>query len=432
MNQTILIADDNPTVQRVTSDMLSRDGLAVVTVANGMAAIKKITALKPLVVLADVDMPGKDGYEVCEFVKAQPDLVHVRVLLAVSDADPYDQVRGEQVGPDGVIKKPFDAAELSLLVAKSIEQAQALCPPTAAAEVLPAIAPAEAHWVPDAAPDGETAAPGDPGFPEPSPTEHVIPPARDESGAGAAAGETLDEVDTPDSGECAGITSTALAADLPVVLLESELPSQCALEEDSEAPVDLADADDQANSKIVDGIGPTDDLSCEPAPSCDSVSVAPLNPSAERIEAAFDGVLTTVEDVPEQSQTPVQDAQPKEDTEEKAFDPAVSPSCIAPAPEDSFEPHVVATPTEAVVAPYPPPAATARAADCAASLEKPDGRAAAPQTFVDLSLVASVIHVVVNRMAPPALSAEMLLDLERTVSDEIIAELFPDPPNNPR
>ncbi|MGH9772262.1 MAG: response regulator [Candidatus Acidiferrales bacterium] len=428
MNPTILIADDNLTVQRVASDMLSRDGLVVVTVANGVAAIKKIAALKPLVVLADVDMPGKDGYEVCEFVKAQPDLVHVRVLLAVSDADPYDQERGEQVGPDGVIKKPFDAAELSLLVAKSIEQAQALCPPSAAAEVPPAVASTEVHWVPEtapeAAPDAQTAAPDDPGFPEPSPTENTIPPDRDEGGAGAAAGETVDESDAG-ADQCAGISSNVLAADLPVVLPERELPSQCALEEDSAAPVDLADTDDQANARIVDGISPTDDLACEAAPSFDPVSVAPLNSSQEGIDTAFNGVSATVEDLPEQSQTSVQDAQAKVATEEKAVDPAASPSCVAPPPEDGSEPIVLDRPAAAAVAPYPPQPAAACATECAASSQKLDGHAATPPPSVDLSLVASVIHVVVNRMAPPAFSPEMLLDLERRISDEIIAELFP-------
>src|SRR5579863_2896924 len=129
MHRSILVADDNLTIQRMASEMLSQEGLEVTTVANGMAAIKKLPTLKPLVVVADVDMPGKDGYEVCEFVKSQPDLNYIRVLLVVSDTDPYDHARGSLMQVDGIIRKPFDRQELVSVVMKCVDQAQALRPP---------------------------------------------------------------------------------------------------------------------------------------------------------------------------------------------------------------------------------------------------------------------------------------------------------------
>lgn len=128
MSRTVLVADDNLTMQRVASEILSQAGLDVVTVANGVAAIKKLPALKPLVVLADADMPGKDGYEVCDFVKNQPELSYVRVLLAVSDMDPYDQERGVRAQVDGIIKKPFDREQLVSTVARWLAQAETLSP----------------------------------------------------------------------------------------------------------------------------------------------------------------------------------------------------------------------------------------------------------------------------------------------------------------
>lgn len=124
MAQTILVADDNPTMQRVASSMLSGQGLDVVTVANGVAAIKKITEALPVLVVADADMPGKDGYEVCEFVKNHPDLRHVHVLIAVTDADLYDTARGHEVRADGVIKKPFRQEDLASALALCTTQAE--------------------------------------------------------------------------------------------------------------------------------------------------------------------------------------------------------------------------------------------------------------------------------------------------------------------
>jgi len=77
----ILVADDNLTIQRMASGILMSEGLEVVTVSNGVAAIRKLATAKPLVIVADVSMPGKDGYEVCDFVKSSPELGDVSVLL---------------------------------------------------------------------------------------------------------------------------------------------------------------------------------------------------------------------------------------------------------------------------------------------------------------------------------------------------------------
>jgi CheY-like chemotaxis protein len=116
--RSILIADDSLTVQRIAQKILREEGFEVETVSNGVAAVKKLPALQPVLVLADVSMPGKDGYEVCEFVKTSADLLHVPVLLVGSDLEPYDEQRGQQVRADGIIKKPFTAQDLIDMVAK--------------------------------------------------------------------------------------------------------------------------------------------------------------------------------------------------------------------------------------------------------------------------------------------------------------------------
>ena len=158
MSRIVLVADDSPTIQKRALGILKGQGFEVETVSNGVAAIKRLAVLHPVVVLADVSMPGRDGYEVCEFVKKSPEHSHVPVLLVASDMEPYDAPRGEQVGADGIIKKPFEARDLISIVEKFAEQFEAATiafppPPIApAAKPEPAGEFAAFGQEPDAAP----------------------------------------------------------------------------------------------------------------------------------------------------------------------------------------------------------------------------------------------------------------------------------------
>ena len=125
MARIVLIADDSPTIQKRAMGILKGEGFEVETVSNGVAAIKRLAVLRPVVVLADVSMPGRDGYEVCDFVKKSPELSQVPVLLVASDMEPYDSARGASVKADGIIKKPFEARELISAVVKFAEQFEA-------------------------------------------------------------------------------------------------------------------------------------------------------------------------------------------------------------------------------------------------------------------------------------------------------------------
>ena len=134
MGRTVLVADDSPSIQNKAKGILTGEGLEVVTVSNGVAAIKKLPSVKPSLVIADVAMPGRDGYEVCEFVKNSPELSFVPVVLVFSDVDPYDDQRGARARADATIKKspgerdPFDHEELVAMVAKFLAQAETAAP----------------------------------------------------------------------------------------------------------------------------------------------------------------------------------------------------------------------------------------------------------------------------------------------------------------
>lgn len=131
MARMVLVADDSPTIQKRALGILKGEGFEVETVSNGVAAIKRLAVLRPSVVLADVSMPGRDGYEVCEFVKKSAEHARVPVLLVASDMEPYDDARGAQVRADGIIKKPFEPQDLVDIVVRFAErfEAETAAPP---------------------------------------------------------------------------------------------------------------------------------------------------------------------------------------------------------------------------------------------------------------------------------------------------------------
>ena len=104
---TILVADDNSNIQKMVSLVFKEKGIRVVAVGNGEAACRKVPEVRPDVVLADVFMPVRNGYEVCEFVKQDPQFAETPVILLVGAFDPLDEKEAQRVGANGVLKKPF-------------------------------------------------------------------------------------------------------------------------------------------------------------------------------------------------------------------------------------------------------------------------------------------------------------------------------------
>src|SRR6266478_5414278 len=86
----ILVADDNSNIQKMVGLALKDQGIDVVAVGNGEAAVRKISDIRPDLVLADVFMPVRNGYEVCKYVKDDPSLAHIPVILLVGAFDPPD------------------------------------------------------------------------------------------------------------------------------------------------------------------------------------------------------------------------------------------------------------------------------------------------------------------------------------------------------
>jgi CheY-like chemotaxis protein len=133
MAKTLLLADDSVTIQKVVNISFASEDVTLVTVDNGDDAIERAKETRPDLVLADVVMPGKNGYEVCEAIKADPDLRHIPVLLLTGTFEAFDEERAAQVGAAGHVSKPFEA---QTLVTRVKELLAATPPPPAEAETM--------------------------------------------------------------------------------------------------------------------------------------------------------------------------------------------------------------------------------------------------------------------------------------------------------
>src|SRR6202022_3924091 len=116
----ILVADDNSNVQKTVTLALADLGVEVVSVNNGEAAVRKLADMSPDLVLADIFMPVRNGYEVCEYVKNDPRFAHVPVVLLVGAFDPLDEREVQRVGADGILKKPFVPPDPLITMVKTL------------------------------------------------------------------------------------------------------------------------------------------------------------------------------------------------------------------------------------------------------------------------------------------------------------------------
>ena len=108
MPHTLLLADDSVTIQRVIELTFADEDVNVVAVSDGDQAIQRIEAAPPDIVLADIGMPGKNGYEVAQYIRDSPKLSHIPVVLLTGAFEPVDQARANEAGCDGVLAKPFE------------------------------------------------------------------------------------------------------------------------------------------------------------------------------------------------------------------------------------------------------------------------------------------------------------------------------------
>ncbi len=138
----LLLADDSVTIRKVVELAFSDESVEVFVVADGEAAMLKFVEVQPDIVLVDVEMPGPNGYQICEMIKQDEATRHIPVLLLVGSFEPFDQDEAERVEADGFLTKPFHSVRDlvarvgDLLGGETAEPAPIITPETADIEEL--------------------------------------------------------------------------------------------------------------------------------------------------------------------------------------------------------------------------------------------------------------------------------------------------------
>lgn len=136
----LLLADDSVTIQKVVRLSFAGEDIEVWTADNGDAAVEALERNRPDIVLTDIYMPGRSGFAVCEYIKSNPQLSHIPVILLVGIFEPFDQEEASRARCDGVLTKPFETQQLIHMVEELLHGGLTQARPAemqAAAEELP-------------------------------------------------------------------------------------------------------------------------------------------------------------------------------------------------------------------------------------------------------------------------------------------------------
>jgi CheY-like chemotaxis protein len=105
--------------------ILREEGFEVVSLTDGNAAMLRLADVDPDLILADVFLPGKSGFELCRYVKSEPRFKHVRVVLTAGLLEPFDEDEARRAGCDAILKKPFEATKVVSTIDPLVKEAQA-------------------------------------------------------------------------------------------------------------------------------------------------------------------------------------------------------------------------------------------------------------------------------------------------------------------
>ena len=112
MGKQVLIADDEPNIAAALEYLLQRSGYQVSIARNGDEALQLIEQNRPDLVLLDVMMPGRSGYEVCQVMRAREDWRHIKIVVLTAKGREADANKGLALGADLYITKPFSNRDL--------------------------------------------------------------------------------------------------------------------------------------------------------------------------------------------------------------------------------------------------------------------------------------------------------------------------------
>ena len=378
MPHKLLLADDSVTIQRVIELTFADEDVQVIAVGDGKQAINRAQQDPPDIILADVGMPERDGYEVATFIKQTPELKHIPVLLLTGAFEPIDEGRARAAGCDGVLVKPFEPQLVINRVKDLISGRRSQAQPQAAPEPQP-----QDVLTPPSTTAAVERQPEPPAYlPPVSTPPPAAAPARAASPAAPPAGSIEDYFDRLDAAFSSFDTGAVLSSTPPVLPdLTSDVPSP-----DAGKPVfgGLGDA--------LAGWDP--DISGDPSRESPVFQPPPIElnwatPPAPPATPAF--------------------------TPPPAVPPEPTPAA-SPQPTFQREPAVQSPPAGPVA---PPSLAEAFAALLAAEQGRPFSPAAAAQQPVDDRTIEVITLRVLDRMSDRVVKDTVVDLAERLVREEI-------------
>lgn len=117
---TVLVVDDSPTIRKVVELTLKREGIRVLSAADGLSALAIVADEAPDLVLLDIMLPRMDGYQICGIIRRNKDYKKLPIIMLSGKDGLFDKVRGKLAGSTEYITKPFDPAELVRVVRKHL------------------------------------------------------------------------------------------------------------------------------------------------------------------------------------------------------------------------------------------------------------------------------------------------------------------------
>ncbi|MBI4667213.1 MAG: response regulator [Nitrospinae bacterium] len=121
----VLVADDSVTIQKVFELAFESEGVEILLASDGRAALDMARKHMPSIIIADVNMPEMDGFDLCRFIKKESELTHIPVYLLSSALDDFDDARAAQAGAAGRFEKPFRSEEMVKKVMAAVKEAEA-------------------------------------------------------------------------------------------------------------------------------------------------------------------------------------------------------------------------------------------------------------------------------------------------------------------
>jgi chemosensory pili system protein ChpA (sensor histidine kinase/response regulator) len=121
-----MVVDDSITVRRVTQRLLERNGMRVLTARDGMDAVTLLQDNVPDIILLDIEMPRMDGYEVAAYVRNDPRLKDVPIIMITSRSGEKHRARAIEIGVDDYLGKPYQEAQLLDAIAPLVERHRAM------------------------------------------------------------------------------------------------------------------------------------------------------------------------------------------------------------------------------------------------------------------------------------------------------------------